>query len=502
MTWWPTTPTDRSASGALANPTHKANNDDMDDYTPLLNQAQAWARGRGRAFEAEVAADALHLRDTHDGLAPNNWPEGSVRHLMLVRWPSHGPVEAPDVNALTESLDAYWSFLRSTGCMAGASAQPAALRKEAKKAAPRMAKACADKSLYGPVKQMLAFGSEIGIDLDNAVNIEELNARLQEVQDAWNAQPIDVRRARSGLPPLGDVGRDPEDWLDADDLDDWSNGDAPDLQLPDSPLFAYDAQGNLLLPEPWDREASARQAQDSGYVQSILELARWVGDGKEVTSTDTLRPAVGRQAYVDLRLRQWERDVAARRGIRLPPASDEPSAGTHRWRSASTCFALERLWRAALLVGLVTITGKTARFEPTAVPTEPEDWIRLGLMVTTQSLVSWGMDESVDLTIETLTALDIEHGSTATPDDITATWWASPANPWSAEDPDVADEELTEEDVQWLSQISTQMATDWLATHADHGLWTETRGRMRGTAFGRDALVIMVATLLQVEAQH
>ena len=63
--------------------------------------------------------------------------------------------------------------LRSTGRMSGGSAQPAQLRREAKRAAPRMAAACADERSFSTAKQLPAYGNEIGINLDNIPDMDE-----------------------------------------------------------------------------------------------------------------------------------------------------------------------------------------------------------------------------------------------------------------------------------------------------------------------------------------
>ena len=265
--------------------------------------------------------------------------------------------------------------------------------------------------------------------------------------------------------------------------------------LPDSPLFEFDEAGNLLLPEPLDLAASATQARASGFMQRILAPAEWVGDGKPITATDTLRPAVGQQAYLNLKLRHWEREIEGRtHGARLERVPDGADDEAPTWRSATECFALERLWRPALLAGLITTSGRTARFEPSAVPTEATGWLRLALVVTSVSLAGWNDGESLDLAIETLTSIDAEHGDAARPEEITDDWWDSPANSWhAARESDVDDEWPDTANESLLRDISDQEVAAWLASFADHGIWREQKGRLIGTEFGRNVLIMLIA---------
>ena len=76
----------------------------MSNPEELLELAQAWATQRGRTFAPELVDTAIRLRDSYDGLEAHRWPARTVEHLMLVRWPSHGPHGVPDVAALVASL--------------------------------------------------------------------------------------------------------------------------------------------------------------------------------------------------------------------------------------------------------------------------------------------------------------------------------------------------------------------------------------------------------------
>lgn len=101
---------------------------------PLVVEATAWAAARGRELDGPLLASLLDLRLAHDGAGDAWWPAGSARHLMLVRLPQHGPADLPDADAVVSSLDAWWRWLRATGRMSAASAAPADLVAEARRA--------------------------------------------------------------------------------------------------------------------------------------------------------------------------------------------------------------------------------------------------------------------------------------------------------------------------------------------------------------------------------
>ena len=58
--------------------------------------------------------------------------------LMTVRWPGHGPLDPPDIDALVATLDTFWRFLRATGRMASGSADVKTLVREARRSATPM----------------------------------------------------------------------------------------------------------------------------------------------------------------------------------------------------------------------------------------------------------------------------------------------------------------------------------------------------------------------------
>ena len=57
-----------------------------------------------------------------------------------------------------------------------------------------MREACADPSRHGASKSLMEFGREIGVSVDDAESMEEMNERLQLIMNQWNALPDEERR--------------------------------------------------------------------------------------------------------------------------------------------------------------------------------------------------------------------------------------------------------------------------------------------------------------------
>ena len=168
----------------------------MSDHELLLRHAESWASTKRRPFDRPLVETVLDLRHHHDAAPATQWPPGSVERVLLTLWPAYGPADAPEAETLSAALDTYFRFLRVTGRLASGSAQPAQLTKEARRAARNMADAIADPSRHSQGRVLADFGREIGIDLDDAGSVEELQGRLGRVQDAWNALPVEERRRR------------------------------------------------------------------------------------------------------------------------------------------------------------------------------------------------------------------------------------------------------------------------------------------------------------------
>ncbi|MDN5790767.1 MAG: hypothetical protein L0H25_07855, partial [Micrococcales bacterium] len=302
----------------------------MSENELLIRHAATWAGTKKRDLDLDLLETALDLRSFHDEEPATHWPAGSIEHLMLARWPSHGP-EAPDADRLAATLDTFVHFLRATGRMASGSAEPKSLAKEARRAAPRMAEACADIGAHSQTKSLGLFGREIGIDLESVGSQEELQESLAQVMDAWNALPQEERLARmpltSSVPGVraAALTEGLNAWLeDEDSEDDWGLDDLAGWAESDDVDEWLDAFDDEPI-EPGDLTAAAEQARQSPYVRSVLQLVEWLAPSKQVTKIGVLRLAPAKQAYQDLELWRWQLGSDALWGDFLGPGGD---AGT------------------------------------------------------------------------------------------------------------------------------------------------------------------------------
>ena len=456
----------------------------MDEHDLLLRHAERWATEHGRTLDSELLEEALQLRSVHDGLAANSWPARSVTHLMLVRWPAHGPLDPPDVPALRTTLETFWRFLRNTGRMAGGSAEPSALVAEAKSAGRRMAKACADPAKMGPSKQMMLYGREIGITLDDVEDMDDANARLAQIVDAWNALPMAERQRRS--PSTNSFGSRMGEAMTEAAGHVLQYGELPNgWTMPEQPRLD-DASDDAML-HVTNPAISAPLYKASSYLRQVLALCEWVGDGRQVTDTEVLRLAVAKMAYADLGLWAWERDWLTAMGMELPEGERLEAAlsqmGLSRWRSAADCLALDRLWLPALNAGLIAIEGKKAVFNRSALPETDETWAQLA-QVLLLGLSRIAQQESVlDPLLAVLVAIAWEDGAPRSVTQLADLWWNTPLN-WCAS--------LT--DQERARQLSDRYLRRCLVMFGDSGAWTTRRGKLVGTEIGWDfALVVMFA---------
>ena len=456
----------------------------MDEHDLLLRHAERWATERGRTLEVELLDEALRLRSVHDGLAANRWPARSVTHLMQVRWPAHGPLDPPDVPALMATLETFWRFLRNTGRMASGSAEPPALVREAKSSGRQMAKACADPANMGPSKQMMLFGREIGITLDDVEDMGDANARLAQITDAWNALPMAERQRRS--PSTGSFGSQMGQAMTQAAGHVQHHGELPaGWAMPEAPRLDESDDAPV---HPGDPAVSAPLYRASAYLRQVLALCEWVGEGREVTATEVLRPAVAKKAYADLGLWAWERDWLLAMGMELP--DDERISGAlsatrlSRWRTAADCLALDRLWLPALNAGLIVIEGKKAVFDRGALPETDEHWAQLAQVLLLGLARSAQHASALDPLLAILFAIAWEDKAPRSEAELADLWWATPVN-WCATG-------LT--DQERARQLSDQYLRLCLVMFGDTGAWATRRGRLIGTEVGRDlAIVIMFA---------
>lgn len=429
----------------------------MPEHELLLRHAANWAQQRKRVCDTELLETALELRLQHDDLPPTLWPSGSVEDLMLHRWPAHGD-GTPDVDVLADSLDTFVRFLRVTGRMSSGSGDPRALAREAHRAAPKMAAACADSTNYGPSKSLLAFGRDAGFPVDDAASIEELQATLSQVTEAWNSLPVEERRARMPLPGDPAPGAFGHETFDDD---------------------AVDLSGFLERGDPVRAAAQARQAP---FVQACLRLADWVGDRKQVTATGVLCLADAKRAYAELELWRWQEQVVGQ-----PNGRPAELARQFPWRSAGDALPLERLWFASQEAGLVETLATVAR--SSSVPPEDEyAWIGLSASLT---LALWRIVESA-YDRSPVPVLAVLGGcalmGSITRDEVRAQWEDHPRNVWRRElvDGDYADraQEFSDRDLD-------------LSLHffADTGIWERDGETYRLTDLGREFATVLFSYL-------
>ncbi|MFK5646778.1 hypothetical protein ACI3ET_09650 [Ornithinimicrobium sp. LYQ121] len=453
----------------------------MDQHELLIRHAVAWAEKRRQPLDRDLLQTVLELRDFHDATAPQDWPAGSAEHLMLVRWPSHGPSGEPDVERLVATLDSFWRFLRGTGRMASSSADPRALTKEARRAAQAMPAACADPSRHGATKSLIEFGESIGLSLEGVASVEEANQRLQQIVEAWNALPQDQRHALSSPSAhQGSLRGIAATELLAGALGDGELGDG-DVVDDDDPWGLADDSGIIPFADLTEVAAGVRS---SPFVQQCRRLAEWVGRGKEVTPKEVLRLAPAREVYDVLGLWEWERGEqqlwdAAGDQLDLPLRSEEllSTAARDSFRSAADCRPLDRLWLPSLEAGLLAIEGRRA----VAVGAEPrsdEEWRHLGVMLLA-SLLIHTEPLYVHAVVGALVHLLDPARHTLPLDDLEDWWWQSPRNPYAGPG----------EGRTWRT-ASDRLLRRALHEMDDTGVWRREGGQLRPTPLGHDVALL------------
>jgi hypothetical protein len=428
------------------------------EHLLLIRHASAWANQKKRALDPQLLETALDLRAFHDDAPATHWPLGSIEHLMLRRWPAHGP-EAPDTAALAETLGTYVQFLRATGRMASGSGDPKALAKEARRAAPKMADACAELGAHSQSKVLMDFGREIGIDLEGASSIDDVQGQLDRLMGEWNALPEDERKRRMPLTST-------EPGVHSRTISFGGSDEDED----DEPV----RQG--------DPARSADQARGSPFVQACLRLAEWLTPSKKVTEIGVLRLAPAEAAYRELELWRWQEeaeaidfDSASARAMASGPGK-EP---LFWWKSAADVDALERVWSSALEAGLVDLYATIAK--PSGVlPESDDEWIALACAAF---IGLWESAEDFRASRAPLLALlgnGLVGDGSVSWDELVGLWASHPDNIW-ARLPDR--EGLPAKDAQGWSERHLRRSMHWFS---DTGIWTREGDDLVLTDLGRD----------------
>lgn len=327
-----------------------------DQYLLLITHAQKWAEKSKRPLDADLLGTILSLRDFQDRMPGTSWPEGSVEYLMTVRWPAHGPLGVPDVDALVETLDTFWRFLRSTGRMASGSADPKELTREAKRSKGRMQANCEAPESFSSTKVLQSFGEEIGISLSDATSADDVQDRFARITDAWNALPMEERRARMPGPPGGGSALSSElspvanEMLGGLDLNAYAEQHGYPIE------DTWDPREDMPMPAPAD---IARVFRGSPFFKTLERLLEWIGEsGRQVTANGYLKPALAREIIDELGLDDWMKETFG-----YVPT---------RWRSASEHLGLDRLMVAVEIAGLVEV--QRGKIVPAGLPTSDETW--------------------------------------------------------------------------------------------------------------------------------
>ncbi len=466
----------------------------MSDNTLLRRHAERWARDKNRPFDGDLLETVVDLRMHYDERAATSWPAGSVEALLLERWPTHGPLDLPDLQTLQETLETYWRFLRATGRMASGSAAPADLLKEARRALPKMADACSDRTNFSSGRVLQEFGRSIGIRLDEAADLDELNDRLARIQTAWNDLPTAERHRLLPDPtPKTAAGHAMTDIVnsamrEAADLD-------VDDELADEDGFLDDWEH--LLSDMWDGAlarsgnlpSAASQARESAYVRACLALADWVGDGREVTKTAVLRPAVAREAYDALGLAEWEREFEqSTAGDDVPELARGLLVDSRKdgWQSARDCMPLDRLWYASAAAGLVQVGSHRAARTPKHPETDI-DWLSLGLRLVYAMTHRFGFYDCEPLVALVFSLARVGDGSC----DLIEfrRWWHARSLLMQSDQP------LSPALDDVLNGIQDMRLNVVLARYADTGIWLGERNQVTLTDFGREFAFLLANAL-------
>lgn len=451
----------------------------MDENELLIRHALAWAQKRKQSLNRDLLETTLSLRDFHDGQRPQEWPLGSVEHLMLVRWPSHGP-DAPDVDALVATLDSFWRFLRGTGRMASVSATPKDLTKEARRAASGMRAACADPSRHGASKSLLQFGQEIGVSLDDVESTEEMNERLQLIMNRWNALPDDERLARSPGVSAHQGSRPGQSITEF--VGEMASADDP-LDMP------RDEHGNVM---PADVGEVAADVRASAYVQQCRRLMQWLGAGRQVTPKQVLRLAPAREAYAELDLWEWERaDNSLTRAMMGAPLIDDSPENDRQhkevamqsFRSAADCWPLDRLWLPCDECALIEF-GKTKAVSLWTEPTTDEQWQDLGtrlLVALVSHLTVWSREQVLGTLLMLLGPTRRDGISLG---EVQEWWWNHPDNfyrQWPGQNENTGS--VRAESDAWMLAGLHHMS--------DTGVWRQDGEVLHPTALGHDVTLLV-----------
>ncbi|WP_410595641.1 hypothetical protein [Amycolatopsis sp. lyj-23] len=238
---------------------------DEDDYDGfeagqdlLIRRLTAWAAAQGREIEPDAVALALQFRHTSVDGRLACWTAALVQHFLLRYVPRTLSATAADAVLVPETVGLFLRYLHETGLADPMGDPPADLEEAVAKAAADFPAAMADERNFGVGKYWVMTAIRHGVDPTD--------------HDALNAFFAEARAGRHGGDPELLAG------LVAREADEPAGRGLP--QLPVS-----------LPPEPELVEAAER----STLVVKLRNFVDWVGDGRTLTGTGTLKLAHARE---------------------------------------------------------------------------------------------------------------------------------------------------------------------------------------------------------------
>lgn len=413
----------------------------------LAADAMQWAEQNGYPLDGEWLESVLRIYSMRID-SPTAWPKDSVTELVARYLPAYGHGPRPEPQAIKETLTTYWRFLKLTGLMAPGSRQPSKLTAELSAALPRMIDRWDDRRFWSHSRVLAEFGDAIGLSFTEAESQADLEKRVAAVNAAWNAQPQE-ERWRLMPDPHPDAATPPYSGGPTDFIGDGSLPGEGDGMPTDADIEAMRA----------DPEQAGQEVAASEFTRKCEALAEWVGDGRAVTSTGVLRPAVAREAIEALDLR-------------------DPNGREHTWRSAADYYPLDRVWRGCLSGHLIKVTGSKA----VGVAPDPDvDILGHGLMRTIPVFL-----EDLDYGARPLFGLlvnlmQLPRGETL-PLDQVYRWYA---------ERDLADwgHQLSDADTRLARRIFEMTLKEW----DDLGLFARDAESIAITEFGREFIFTLMA---------
>lgn len=451
----------------------------MSEHIEIVRRAATWAARKKLELDADLIEEIVVLRETHDGLLVGQWPAGSVEHLLLDRWPGHGSHE-PDPERMGTSLETFWRFLRSNGLMQFDSAPPKRLALEFRRAVPMMGQRYADPAAQGFNRQLFAFAAEeLDLDMASAETQEQLQDQLQQAVDAWNDLPLEerLRRSPQGSGPTS-FGAE---QLSATELLSAHAGPEPDEEDDET----------IGMSDPADSVPYARSAP---FVRRCVELATWVGEGKELTAREVLRPKVAFTAYRELGLVLSSRTVLElpadeQEQVRADPARraalEDDLLGLRR--SALDIPELERIWLAAEASGLVEIRGRRAVGLPEVLPEHPAELVPAALHMVAVALLQLREVWDLPPIAFVLLPLALPDAPPITEGEIADLWWGVPHNLFGRHRA-LASRERSDATIRF-----------GISYALDLGAFEERAGQLVPTPWGHDVALVLVMLMDQGE---